>query len=88
MTLSESRTNSAAYEDLWQDTLSKEITFSVWVWLMCVFRVFEHVQYDINDRITTNNNQNTECLYSPHVYLEGSHTELDTEAQVNTEVVG
>lgn len=23
-----------------------------------------------------------------HVYLEGSHTELDTEAQVNTEVVG
>lgn len=38
-------------------------------------------------RITTNK-QITGCLYRPHVYLEGSHTELDTEAQVNTEVVG
>lgn len=28
-----------------------------------------------------------QCLCSPHVYLEGSHAELNTEAQVNTEVV-
>lgn len=27
-------------------------------------------------------------LNSPHAYLEGSHTELDAETQVNTEVVG
>lgn len=27
-------------------------------------------------------------LYNLRVYLEGSHAELNTEAQVNTEVVG
>ena len=27
-------------------------------------------------------------MYSPCAYLEGSHAELDTETQVNTEVVG
>ena len=49
---------------------------------MCVFRVFEHGQY-IAVRLLSVYTCVCVCMY-----LEGSHAQLNTEAQVNTEVVG
>ena len=52
----------------------------------CVVRVFERTQY-IAGRILSDCMCACVCM-CVCAYLEGSHAELDTEAQVNAEVVG